>query len=149
MNLKETGKNQFEIYIPGKRDWDTVESIKMFLKKIQKQFAFFKTGSYFITVTKNEMGTLFEMECLERYMYRKTVDFQIEIYHLPFYIRSREYEIYREDCYFLNGYFYGLSSSLFSYLNACERVERVQRYEFYLAKRKGVCIKKRRELSSL
>ena len=143
------GENQFEIYLPGKRKWDTIESLKSFLRRIQKQFSFFKTGSYFVAVTTNPMGTLFEIECIEKYFYRKTVDFHIKLYHLPFYIRSKDVDFFRTNCTFFEGFFYGLSSSICSLWKCCEQVERISKQEYTEAIQKGTFIKKRRESSSL
>ena len=144
--LKE---DTFEIYLSGTREWTSLEQLQAFLKKIEEQYSFLNPGFYLVLVTTNELGTLFFIEQVENYVYKKSVDLKIKLEKSPFYLKSPTASIFQKDCFYFQNFFYGKSYQLTSHFTNFDWIERVFKDEYEEAKRKGIAIKKRRECSSL
>ncbi len=149
MSVKRTAEETYEIYLPGKKDWSSLEQIHAFLKKIEKNFSFFQAGIYYVYVTTNEMGTLFQVELIENYVYKKNIDLKLELSKTPFYVKSPIACVFQKGCFYFQNFFYGKSNQITVDIKNFEFLERVSKEEYETAKRKGLFLKKRRGFSSL
>lgn len=142
-------ENQYEIYLPGKKDWVKLEDLHVFLKYLQRKYHFFDAGHYYVTVITNSVGTLFQIEQLEKYIYKRSVDLRFELHKTHFYIKSREAFVFQKECYYYHEFFYGTSNKLITKLNIYDFVEIISEGEYQKAIHQGILLKKRRDFSSL
>lgn len=150
MKYEKTKEGCYEIYVPGFREWSSIDCFKQFLKQFQKIFSFFEEGNYQVYVTTNQMGTLFQIEKKTSYLFKKEVDLQITTSFLPFYLKSSMASPFKGSCFYFQNYFYGKSSDLVEdSMIVYEQVERISKVEYDTAQQMGIHIKKRREISSL
>ena len=149
VQFKEISSGQYEIYLPGQKNWTTIQQIQDFIKSLNLFSSFLESGYYCVFVISNEMGSLFWVEKLEKYVYKRSVDLKIVVQKQDFFLKSSCAFVFSKTCYYYQGNFYGRSCHLSQSILVYEFVERVLEEEYNEAKKRGKCIKKGKEISSL